>query len=236
MSSSSRRIRSLEDRQRVKIFRAVVITFLFVGLLFFLGPRFLVKFSLILDRLRNPIEQKVSQESTFLLPPSFDFLPRVTKEEKISISGSARPGSEVVVFLNDVSKGVTLANQDGSFSLKDVYLSQGENKITALARSEGMESNLNEAIIVILKDEKPKLEISDPQDKQKFNSDKRIYIRGLADPENELTINDRVAIVSPSGAFNHVLELAEGENKITATAKDEAGNESTIELVVFFSR
>jgi len=82
--------------------------------------------------------------------------------------------------------------------------------------------------------EGPRLRIGRPKMGEKVNQLK-LLVDGSTDIKAELAINGKPALVSAAGEFSEQILLRSGENIVTVTATDRAGNESSTSLKIFCS-
>lgn len=85
---------------------------------------------------------------------------------------------------------------------------------------------------LVRKIEGPRLKIGRPKMGEKVNQLK-LMVDGSTDLKTDLTINGKAALLSAAGDFSEQILLKAGENVITVTAIDLAGNESAASLKVF---
>lgn len=165
-------------------------------------------------------------------PPVFASIPNATKEEKINVTGYAQPGMTVVLFVNGPEKGRTTVGSDGVFTFDNVDLNNGKNIIFAKSiDSSNNESDPSSTYTLQVDKQKPKLEITSPEDgKEVRNLDGRIKISGKISEKGTVKINGKQAVVRPDLTFDFLLGVDQGDVKITIEATDEAGN-SEIEVL-----
>ena len=75
-----------------------------------------------------------------------------------------------------------------------------------------------------MKTEKPKLEVSQPNDNTKTNK-QEIKIEGKTDKETYIKVNGQPVVVDSQGAFQTLLKLNDGDNSIEIIAEDIVGNQ-----------
>lgn len=177
--------------------------------------------------------------SNLLLPPSLNSLPSLLNNLKdFKVSGQAKAGEGVAIFINDEKVVDVLADASGRFEAKDLSLIEGENKI--YARTQGVAEQTSKSSItqiVIFDKTPPSLEILEPASGAEFEGkDERwLEISGTTEPGVTVQINEHQAIVDLEGNFHYQYALSEGENLLKITACDEAGNETTVERTVKYS-
>lgn len=171
-------------------------------------------------------------------PPTFNPIPSYTNVPTIKLSGYAKPGAEVKIFINETEIDQTTVEAGGTFSLTDVPLNDGKNVITATATNQSGDTSLKSAELIITLDRKPpNLVVNKPTDGQKFvgQTQQQIDVEGLSDPESIVKVNDVQATVSSDGSFKATLTLNAGDNHITVIATDKAGNAKKVALTVNYA-
>jgi len=78
----------------------------------------------------------------------------------------------------------------------------------------------------------PFLEVVSPSEGEKIFQEK-IEVKGKAQPDSLVTINDTPVFLLLNGEFHLEIEVFPGENKIIVTAKNKFGKETKIERTVF---
>ena len=76
---------------------------------------------------------EITVDNTPPTTPTISNLPSKTKDESITISGTAEAGSEIEVFLNGISVGTTMADENGAWTM-EITLIEGENKVSVESR------------------------------------------------------------------------------------------------------
>lgn len=205
--------------------------------LIFLGIPALIKFSLLISSLKGSSETSTISDTTPPYPPRLEAPYTATNSAKIAVSGYGEPGTTLEVFLNGASLKKILFGNDGQFSLSDISLTEGENKITATAKdATGNISQPGNTLVIIYKKTPPALDITEPQDGQSFNGEnKEAKITGITEAGAIVTINGRLVMVRHDGTFTYSLPLSSGENLIKIIASDIAGNQTIVERRVNYA-
>lgn len=164
-----------------------------------------------------------------------DDIPTATNSAAIIVSGRAHNMDTVYAYVNGDKQDEIIVEKDGSFTTEIGSLTPGDNEVyvagTTNNRKEKKETSL---YIVTFANDKPTVEISEPSD-------------GLRTPRNEIKVTGTVksgsgtivrvngspAVVGQGGAFSAFVKLNEGENTISVTVSDDAGNsdEKTIKVI-----
>ena len=66
--------------------------------------------------------------------------------------------------------------------------------------------------------------------------DSRVLVSGTVNEESTVLVNTHFTVVDASGNFQTQLAVTGGENIITVTAKDLAGNEATSSIKIIFEK
>ncbi len=231
------RLEKIEQKKAKRVaFLYSMLTMILIVTMIFFGIPFLSKFAGFLFNLsssENPVE---IFDTTPPAPPRIDGFSEYTNNSRINISGTAEPASTITLDINGNEKEV-IASNEGRFHF-DLNLAQEENTIYLIATdSNGNKSAPTEKIKIIYDKIPPEISISEPEDGKIFsgNDQKRINIKGSLSEDAELSINEKVAIVSSDKTFSHQITLEEGENTLKLVAKDKAGNKKELVLKVTYS-
>lgn len=221
------RVRILaEKEERATVKRIFYLSFLSVILAIFvftLGIPLLGKFAEVLNTFLGKKEESKSEKS-IVRPPTFNPLPQATNSAKLIVSGFSDEETIIDIYLNSEKIDKTEV-RDGKFIYEELFLKNGENKISAKAITKsGLESDFSQTETVIFDKEEPSLEIEKPQDGQSFSSNNRILVSGKTDADAQVYANGFLASVNIEGKFEVFVPVAEGESTIEIKAIDEAGN------------
>lgn len=88
------------------------------------------------------------------------------------------------------------------------------------------------ALRLVRKIEGPRLRIGRPKMGEKVNQLK-LLVEGSTDPKSELSVNGKASLISDAGDFSELVLLKAGENVVTVTVADRAGNETSASLKIF---
>jgi hypothetical protein len=143
----------------------------------------------------------------------------LTDKNTGSVTVSTRGGESIAAVLNS-----------GSFTAKDVKLQEGQNIITVRALSQAGNAGTT-SVRVTVDSVAPKLAITAPRDMTVTNR-KMIAVSGRVDKSSALVKVNNTPVHVSNGVFTlSSLNLAEGNNAITVTAVDRAGNEAKPAMV-----
>lgn len=230
-----RSLRKLESRNRKKIIWSLVISIALIyfalnwGLQAFVGT--LSLFSR--DKLSN--NQQISEEAK-LTPPVLNIPFEATNTATISFSGYSMPQTTVEIYIDDEKKTQSDARDDGSFEVQNLELSLGINNIYGKTIDSAFHKSLpSKNIKVIYLNEKPKLELFEPEDgKTITGGDKKVKITGLTDPDNIVTVNGQVVILNNAGQFGLSYDLNDGENTIVVSSTNKVGSTTEIQRKITY--
>ncbi|MCX7996769.1 MAG: hypothetical protein N2691_03345 [Patescibacteria group bacterium] len=183
---------------------------------------------------RNSALQEQNEE--FFGTVFVDDLPPATNSARILVSGSAANFESVQIYLNGtLVKTAKVLSQD-LFSETVGSLREGPNTIEIIGISaKHKERKSTKPITVVYKNNKPRLEVSEPQDGATVNS-REVTFKGTTDQDVTLEIDGAPVVVTANGSFEKTVRLSEGENKITVLAIDEATNETKQEFTLIYKK
>lgn len=227
------RLRTNIRKQNTKtIIGIIIIIILVVGF----GTKFLIGFSVVLEKLKFSKEETASsQDLSYIAPPVLNPIPDATNKDKIDISGyTTSDENSVSLYVNGKSSGKTNIGSDKTFMFKNVILDQGDNEIKAkAATSEDKQSEYSSPINVKFVNKQPSLDIASVSDGQVYQKGLgTLKITGKTDPGVKVTVNDFWTINNSDGTFYYLHNLKDGDNHLKIVATDNAGNSTTKELTI----
>lgn len=183
---------------------------------------------------QTPKTESISDKAS-LAPPVL-FIPyEATNTAKINIKGYALSGSKVKIFLDNELKDEAEVANDGSFLTEKIELNLGTNDIFGKTLDDkGNESLSSKIVKVIFDNEKPVLEITEPEDNKEIKDNKKVKISGKTEVGTQVFINSGQIIIDSEGKFQTELSLSDGENIFTIKAEDKATNYTEIIRRVLF--
>ena len=171
-----------------------------------------------------------------LQPPVLSAPVEATNSARLTVTGYALAGSQVILIQNGQKLEPVAAGDDGQFTVM-VNLEEGDNEMAGYAVSkEGKESNVGKPYTTKLDTKKPSLVVETPEDGQTIESraNQTLTVSGKTDTDAKVYLNDRLVFPNSDGSFSTQFQLAEGENKLTFTAEDEAGNTISSTRTIMF--
>jgi hypothetical protein len=238
MKNSFYRSRLFKKQEAKSLRLAIIFIILSLSLIFgiiFFGPTALIKLSLFLVDIRSSSQAPPQEDKIPPAPPQLIIPFEATPSATIKLSGFAEPGVKVEIFINGLSKETVVVDNDGNFQLSNLEITSGENEIYAIATDNaGNVSQPSPKITVIFDNTPPKLEITQPEDKATFYGiSKTIEIKGEAEEDASVSVNDHLATMEAGGKFRYSLTLAPGVNNVKIVATDKAGNQTEKNLTFF---
>ncbi len=234
--SSSHRIRAEEKKVYHKLIKTLILFMLAIFFSIYIGLPLFIKIIIAFSSLKQEKSTVTESENTILLAPTLDLPIEATNSSLINISGFANKDTTVQLIINNEEKAKVLSDKEGKFSARNISLNEGLNTITAYAIKNNTKSPLSNSVTIIYKKNPPFLEIDIPDNGKIITGDSNeIVINGETDPENEITVNDRIVIIDQQGKFSYQANLNQGENKFIITAKDRAGNLVSLERKVIYN-
>lgn len=216
----------------------LVATIAFLIVFFWIGIPGLIKLAVVLGNAKAT--SKFTQEDKIPpLPPQFILPVEATSTESIVIEGNSEPGTIVALHQNQDVSVESTADNEGKFSFATLTLTDGLNTFYAIATDlAGNVSQPSPTQTITLDKEVPPLNLEKPTDGARIfgTLNQLTDIIGTTDPGTVVTLGDRQIVVTGDGSFSTKYELAEGDNTLTFTATDKAGNQTIKEVVVNFSR
>lgn len=155
----------------------------------------------------------------------------ITNETTITVEGNATSGTAVELSNNGSVVDTVDIDESGEFAI-DVDLTEGENVLGTKTYVDGELAKIDDEITVILDTLAPELTVTNPENGAKFGQE-TITVDGTVYDEHFdfVEINGKKISVE-DGSFSERIMLDEGENTITVSAYDLAGNVTTEEIVV----
>lgn len=235
---NTRRGRLEENKQQKRLILAIAGT---VGILIFFvlfGVKILIGFSVFVDSIRGNSPSNVQPQQAIVLPPTLDPLPIATFSSSLRVSGAGKSGLTAIVFDNNKELKKTTVAGNGVYSLQLPPLKEGNHILTVkLADNSGKMSESSMPISVQIKITKPVLTIDSPDDNATVTGDSNfVPIKGTTENDTTVTVNSRIAVVKTDNSFVYSYPLQDGDNTISITATDVAGNQTTIERKISYHK
>jgi hypothetical protein len=190
------------------------------------GPNIVHVHAVDLARNERTILRNVTVDT---VPPTLhvDFPPEdhLTRESVLTITGRSEPGAKVTVGPNE-----TTVEAGGTFSL-DHLLKEGVNPIAITAR-DAAGNGWTVYRTVTLDTEPPMVTIVEPEEGL-LTKDDKVRVAGLVEDSEGVVLSVAGSFVLPvDGHYEYTVAITEGENLITVTAFDAAGNRADVNRTV----
>lgn len=214
----------------------VVVLFLILYFIFTFGIKLLLNTSSYISGLfPQPSAKPLSKTEDNFSSIDISSIPLATNSAKIIVSGSVLNFDTLEFYLNKIIVKEVQPTSD-IFNEEIGELEKGDNSVYILAKSKDSKTEKTTITYkVFYKSEKPKLEITEPSDNSKTGN-QEIKVKGNTDKETYIHINDLPVVVDANGSFETSVRLKEGDNQITATAQDIAGNIETKTFKVTYQK
>lgn len=233
------RLRRYSERQQKKrltlslVGIAVLVTFISL-----FGVKILIGFSLLVDKLRGGTPSTPPATVQIILPPVLDPLPDATNSSTLTISGKGQSGLTIILYQNEEEYMKFKVSKDGIFRVSSVPLKEGKNIFSAkLSDQKGITSDLSNIIIVVMNNNPPLLDISEPIEGAIVRGEKNIVaLQGRTEEEVSVTVNGRFVVLTNDNSFLYDYPLNEGSNTLSIVATDVAGNQTIIDRHVTYQK
>ena len=231
----SRLARKQESKNIKLAFFYGLLTFLLaLGVLFF-GIPLLIRLAVFLGDVRSSSLPVETQDKVPPSPPIFTTSFEATSSSQIALAGYAEPGSAVLISLNGSLEQEIVADNEGLFKT-EINLTDGDNQIEAIAKDQaGNQSSNSKALQITLDDEPPELELTYPETDKASVHEEKIVLTGKTETEATLVINERLVIIDREGNFEYPISLKEGDNEVSLSVEDKAGNKTEKMITVTYS-
>ncbi len=208
---------------------ALVVFFIFFGLPFFISS------SVFISNLFGGKNDNTITNPQTLKDIQISDIPEATNSASFIVSGTLDNFDSLEFYLNGERVKSKDVQGENSFSEEISELQPGENKFYLIGKTEKSSAEKQTSTYTILyKNNKPKLEISEPADNLKTNHTE-IKVAGNTDSDVEVKVNGIPVVLDPNGHFQTQIKLNNGDNKIIITAEDIVGNQEEKTLTVNYS-
>ncbi len=204
---------------------------------FWILPTFIGGLSVVKNFFGTPsVHQESIAENPVLAPPTLLIPFEATNSAAIDINGYAAINSRVRIYVDDEIKDTIDVKEDGSFISKNIELQLGTNNIYGKTLdSENKESLPSKTLKITYDNEKPVLEISEPEDGKLIKGgDKKVKVSGKSSTDAQVFVNGTRIVLGNEGGFTTDMSLNDGENTITIKAQDNASNNVELERKVIY--
>lgn len=229
--------RKEEKKQQRRLVIAIIGSILLIAFVIIFGLKILVGFSLLVEKIRGGSPATQTQQR-FLAAPVLNSLPEATNSATLVITGSATPGTTMIVYVNDQEQKKLTIEDNGKFSLRDLSFKEGKNTVSSKVIDEsGTTSDLSNVVMVTIKKTPPNLELTSPDANSTIKGDTNtVDVNGVTDEDSTISINGRFVMVKNDHTFFYQYPLNEGDNVLKIIATDRAGNQTIVERRVMYQK
>ena len=212
-----------------------------IFIIFFItvGFKLLINSAVFVNDVAPGAKKNVEQDSgaNFYGTISVDNVPVATNSAKIYVDGNVNGFNVLEFFVNNTSVKKVSLGKKTQFSELISGLKKGENEVYIKASStEHTQIKKTNAHTVFYKADKLTLEISNPTDGSTVNTEE-ITVTGNTDhKDTTIDINGQPVVVDGAGAFQKIIRLKEGENKLVVNAEDIGGNTPSKTITVNYQK
>ncbi len=234
---SSHRLKAEENKMQRKLIGKLILFILTFVAVIFVGFPILVKIIITVSSFKKDNTINTANETVVFFPPVLDTILEATNSSPITISGYSEKNAKVKIYINGKESNQSVTDAEGKFKILNIRLLEGSNTLVVSTLVDDKESTTSSPLNIIYKKSPPILDISSPNDGDKFSSDdnKERIMLGVTDPGNRVTVNGRQVIVDSTGKFQYLLSLVGGDNVLKVEAIDIAGNKTETELKVTYN-
>ncbi len=225
-----------EKKLRNTIILYIIILALVLYFIFTVGIKLLLNSSSFIAGLfPQPSAKPLSKTEDTFSSIDVSLIPQATNSAKFIVSGSIL-NLDILDFYLNGKKVKEIESSFDTFSEEIGDLEKGDNNFYIQAKSKDSKIKKNTITYkVFYKNEKPKLEITEPTDNLTTNN-QEIKVKGSTDKETYVRVNDLPVVVDANGGFETTVRLKDGDNQIVITAQDIAGNMETKSLKVTYQK
>ncbi len=234
----SRLSKAAERKTKKQLYLSLIGIVIVVFVLVKFGIPALVNFSLFLSNFHGQQSQSTTPATNQIIAQPIltqDFT--ATNSATITVNGTAAAQEKVQLYVNDDLVDTISTKDDGTFSFKNITLTQQQNTLKARAKKDDKVSEFSDSLIISYIQKAPSLSVDSPSDGQSFSHDQStVVVKGKTDPDIKVTVNDFWAIVDNNGNYSYSLHLQNGDNQIHVVATDPAGNKTEKQITVKYSQ
>ena len=167
--------------------------------------------------------------------PQFSAPVEATSSAEMTLSGFTS-GKATVYIINNRSEAESADADDAGNFTTVITLEQGENRISAYAKSGELESDVSREFTTVFDNQKPEIEVTEPTENQSIQgkANQNTKIKGKTKPGSRVYLNDRLIFIQDDGTFDTTHRLENGQNSLSFKVIDRAGNEAEKVVSVSF--
>lgn len=183
---------------------------------------------------RGSIDIPAGGSSSVGAAPVADSLPAYTRDPQLQLTGkvpsfAVQEGRSLQIVLNGAVIATTPLDPSGAFNAA-LALKDGPNSI-GVALIADRDVVAASSYNVVLDRLPPTVTIEQPAPGITVDS-QNIVVAGMTEQGSTITVNGRIVVTTPEGAFKDSFSATPGSVAISVVARDRAGNETTQKLTV----
>lgn len=183
---------------------------------------------------RGSIEIPAGGSSSVGAAPVADSLPAYTRQPQLHLTGkvpsfAVQEGRTLRIVLNGAVIASTPLDPSGAFNAT-LALKDGANSI-AVALIADRDVVAASSYTVVLDRTPPTVTMEQPAPGITVDS-QNIVVAGMTEQGSTITVNGRIVVTTPEGAFRDSFSATPGSVAVTVVARDRAGNETTQKVTV----
>ena len=165
-------------------------------------------------------------------------MPVATNSAILTITGTGQAGFMLILYKNETEVKQLPIPTTGTFSVPNLFLDEGENTLSAKVKNDkGALSDLSNVVRVTIRRNPPDLDVTSPQNGVTVNGEKKsVTVTGKVKEDTTIAINGRFVVVQNDGSFAYDFPLNDGETILKITATDVAGNQTSVERKVTYTK
>jgi hypothetical protein len=183
---------------------------------------------------RGSIDLPAGGSSSVGAAPVADSLPAYTRDPQLQLTGkvpsfAVQQGRSLQIILNGAVIATKPLDPSGAFNAA-LALKDGANSIsvTLIADRDAVAAS---SYTVVLDRTPPTLTVVQPAAGATVEA-QNVVVAGTTEPASTITVNGRIVVTTPEGAFTDSFTAPLGSVPITIVARDRAGNETTQRIAV----
>lgn len=213
----------------------LIIVFSYLALIWIL-PNLIGVIGSVKDFIHPTVKKPSMENQATLAPPVLNIPYEATNTAQINIQGYSSPNLKVKLFIDDEEKQTVDVSSDGSFFFQNIDLTLGINNIYGKTVDDKKNESLpSKTLKIIFDNEKPSLDLAEPEDGKKIQGDRKVKFKGKTEIGAKVYINGNQIIVDKDGNFSSDQSLTDGDNNFTVKALDNALNSNEISRRVNFT-
>lgn len=227
-SVSLRRSKIQSKKAKKQALIAIILGIVLLAVFLFVLVPFFFDIAIRMARMNKSTSPTANGDTLPPQRPVLQSLPAATNQTSLEIRGYTEAQAKVTLIIDGSEQGLVTANDDGEFVFSS-SLGEGEHQLWVVAEDEaGNQSPLSETHTLAVDVTTPSLTLEQPTSGAVFTlpRERALTVKGKASEKATVYVNSSMVMTDQDGVFQTVIQLGEGKNELTLTAKDAAGNVS----------